>query len=130
MCLCLIVAGALFQFHATGNLVVLAIFLCSVPHAVSLGPLPWLMMSELYPNRIRAKAVSITTTVLWIAGFTAPLVFPVMEAISQRLLHTVAGVFWVYAIINVFSLLWGWKRLPETRGRTLEEIAGSWKSKP
>jgi SP family arabinose:H+ symporter-like MFS transporter len=130
MCLCLIVAGALFQFHATGNLVVLAIFLCSVPHAISLGPLPWLMMSELYPTRIRAKAVSITTTVLWVAGFTAPLVFPLMESASEWLLHTVAGVFWVYAVINVFSLLWGWKRLPETRGRTLEEIAGSWKTKP
>lgn len=130
MCLCMIVAGTLFQLHATGGVIVLAIFLCSVPHAVSLGPLPWLMMSELYPTRIRAQAVSITTTVLWLAGFTAPLVFPVMESTSERLLHTVAGVFWVYCIINLCSLLWGWRYLPETRGRTLEEIAGSWSSAP
>lgn len=130
MCLCLIVAGTLFQLHATGGAIVLALFLCSVPHAVGLGPLPWLMMSELYPNRVRAKAVSITTTMVWLAGFSAPLVFPVMESASVRLLHTVAGVFWVYSIINVFSFLWGWKCLPETRGRTLEEIASSWKSRP
>ena len=127
MCLCLTVAGTLFQLHATGGVIVLAIFLCAVPHAIGLGPLPWLMMSELYPTRIRAKAVSITTTMIWLAGFTAPLVFPAMEAASVRFLHTVAGVFWVYALINVFSFLWGWKCLPETRGRTLEEIASSWK---
>ena len=126
MCICLTIAGGLFQAHATGELVVFAIFLCLVPHAVGLGPLPWLMMSELYPTRIRAKAVSITTTALWIAGFTSPFALPLMEARSEQVIHTVAGVFWAYALISLFSLLWGWRYLPETRGRTLEEIASSW----
>ncbi len=130
MCLFLIVAGMLFQFHATGELVVFAIFLCLAPHAIGLGPLPWLMMSELYPNKIRAKAVSMTTTALWVAGFTAPLAFPLMEARSTRVLHTISGVFWTYSIICLFSLIWGWKFLPETKGRTLEEIASSWMRVP
>jgi sugar porter (SP) family MFS transporter len=130
MCLSLIVTGTLFQFHATGEFVVFAIFLCLAPHAIGLGPLPWLMMSELYPNKIRAKTVSITTTVLWIAGFTAPFAFPLMEVRSIRTLHTVAGVFWTYSAICLFSLVWGWKFLPETKGRTLEEIASSWMKAP
>jgi SP family arabinose:H+ symporter-like MFS transporter len=127
MCVCQLIAGVLFQLHATGEFVVFAIFLCLLPHALGLGPLPWLMMSEFYPTRIRAKAVSITTTVLWISGFTAPFALPLMEAESMRMLRTIAGVFWAYAAINVLALIWGWKCLPETRGRTLEEIASSWK---
>ena len=130
MCVSLIVAGILFQSRVTGELLVFAIFLCLVPYAMGLGPLPWLMMSELYPNKIRAKAVSITTTMLWITGFTAPLAFPPMEAESERILHSVAGVFWVYSVICLLAFVWGARCLPETRGRTLEDIADSWTSTP
>jgi MFS transporter, SP family, arabinose:H+ symporter len=127
MFVCLIVAGVIFQLHLTGSIVVLAIFLCAAPHAIGLGPLPWLMMSEIYPNRVRARALSLCTTMLWVAGFTAPFVFPVMEAASKRILHSAAGVFWFYSIVCIFSLIWGYKFLPETRGRTLENVADSWR---
>jgi SP family xylose:H+ symportor-like MFS transporter len=129
MCGSLIFAGALFQHHVTGEVVVLALFLCAVPHAIGLGPLPWLMMSELYPNRVRAKAVSITTTVVWVVGFTAPFALPWLESISERLSHTIAGVFWTYSIVCLLALFWGWKWLPDTRGRTLEDIGASWQTK-
>jgi MFS transporter, SP family, arabinose:H+ symporter len=127
MCVCLILAGIVFHLHLTGSIVVAAIFLCAAPHAIGLGPLPWLMMSEIYPTRIRAKAVSLCTTVLWIAGFSAPFAFPLMESLSLRAVHSVAGVFWFYSLVCVFSLVWGYKFLPETRGRTLENVADSWK---
>jgi MFS transporter, SP family, arabinose:H+ symporter len=107
--------------------VVAVIFLILTPHSLALGPLPWLMMSELYPTRIRARAVSISTTFLWIAGFTGPLAFPIIEDVSTKTLGSVAGVFWFYAAICVLSFLWGVKYLPETKGRTLEEIGGSWR---
>jgi SP family arabinose:H+ symporter-like MFS transporter len=127
MCVCLILAGIVFHLHLTGSIVVVAIFLCAAPHAIGLGPLPWLMMSEIYPTRIRAKAVSLCTTMLWIAGFSAPFAFPLMESLSLRMVHSVAGVFWFYSLVCVFSLVWGYKFLPETRGRTLENVADSWK---
>jgi MFS family permease len=85
------------------------------------------MMSELYPARIRARAVSISTTFLWIAGFGAPFAFPMIAAASQKVLGTIAGVFWFYAAICVVSFFWGLKFLPETKGRSLEEIARSWR---
>ena len=107
-------------------MVVVAAFLCAIPHAIGLGPLPWLMMSELYPTRIRARAVSISTTFLWIAGFTGPFFFPPIEAVSRRHFGSPAGVFWFYAVIAFIAFLWGRKYLPETKGRTLEEIAQSW----
>jgi SP family arabinose:H+ symporter-like MFS transporter len=126
MCLCLSVAGAVFQCRLTGEVIVFASFLCLVPHALGLGPLPWLMMSELYPNRIRAKAVSITTTLIWVSSFAAPFSFPLMALESEKILHSIAGVFWAYASISLFAFVWGWRFLPETRGRTLEDIASSW----
>ena len=126
MVVCLGVAGAVFQLKMTGAIVVAAIFLCSIPHAIGLGPLPWLMMSELYPTRIRARAVSISTTFLWIVGFAGPFAFPMIEAESERQLGSRAGIFWFYAVIALLAFLWGRKYLPETKGRTLEEIAESW----
>jgi len=123
---CLAIAGLVFQLNLKGPIVVAAIFLCDIPHAVGLGPLPWLMMSELYPTRIRARAVSISTTFLWIAGFTGPFAFPMIVAASERQLGSPAGVFWFYAVISLLAFLWGRKFLPETKGRTLEDIARSW----
>ena len=127
MCIFLLVAGAVFQFKITGGVIVLVIFLCAAPHSIGLGPLPWLMMSEIYPTRVRARAVSLSTTILWVAAFTGPLLFPVLESSSEKVFHSVAGVFWLYSAVCLFSLLWGWRFLPETRGRTLEDIASSWK---
>jgi len=126
MVFCLTGAGLVFQHHLTGPIAVAAIFLCAAPHSVGLGPLPWLMMSELYPTRIRARAVSITTTFLWIAGFTGPFFFPMIESSSKKVFGSAAGVFWFYAIVSVLAFLWGIRFLPETKGRTLEEIAASW----
>jgi SP family arabinose:H+ symporter-like MFS transporter len=127
MFFCLVAAGFVFQSHVQGPIAVAVIFACGAPHAIALGPLPWLMMSELYPTRIRARAVSITTTFLWIAGFTAPFAFPIIEVVSRRVLGTGAGVFWGYSVVCIMSFLWGFKYLPETKGRSLEEIADSWK---
>ena len=121
MSICLILTGMVFQFNVTGSVVVLMIFLCAAPHAIGLGPLPWLMMSELYPTRIRAKAVSLSTTFLWVAAFTGPFAFPMLEAASEKMFHTIAGVFWLYAVICLISLVWGWKFLPETKGQPLPE---------
>jgi SP family arabinose:H+ symporter-like MFS transporter len=126
MVFCLGTAGLIFHRNITGPIAVVAIFLCVIPHAIGLGPLPWLMMSELYPTRIRARAVSISTTFLWIAGFSGPFTFPMIEAASRKVIGSIAGVFWFYAAICVVAFFWGWKFLPETKGRTLEEIASSW----
>ena len=126
MMVALILAGMVFQFNLTGSFVFLVIFLCGTSHAIALGPLPWLMMSEISPTRVRAKAVAITTTVIWIAGFTAPFFFPILMGYSEEILGSVGGAFWVYAVVCIFAFVFGWKLLPETKGKTLEEIARSW----
>lgn len=126
MVVALALTGVVFHFDLRGTFVLVIVLVAGAPHAMALGPLPWLMMSELFPTRIRAGAVAITTTVIWIAGFTAPFAFPILMAYSERLLGSVGGAFWVFSLICVFAFVFGLRLLPETKGRTLEEIARSW----
>jgi SP family arabinose:H+ symporter-like MFS transporter len=121
----LFLAGLVFMFNMSGVIVLLVIFLCYMPHALALGPLPWLMMSEIYPTRIRAKAVAVTTTFLWIAGWSAPMIFPILIGFFERTTGSAGPAFWFFAVICVISIIFGLKILPETKGRTLEEIAKS-----
>jgi MFS family permease len=121
------VTGLVFHFHVTGPVVLLVIVLCTVPHGIALGGIPWLMMSELFPTRIRAKAVAVTTTVLWIAIFSGAYLFPSLASISIKLVGSLGGTFWLFTGICILAFLFGLLMMPETKGRTLEEIAGAWK---
>ena len=121
------VTGLVFHFHITGIVVLLVIILCTVPHGIALGGVPWLMMSELFPTRIRAKAVSVTTTFLWIAVFTGHYLFPSLTSASIELVGSVGGAFWLFTGVCILSVLFGLMMMPETKGRTLEEIARSWR---
>ena len=121
------VTGFVFHLQMTGPVVLIVIMLCTVPHGIALGGIPWLMMSELFPTRVRAKAVAITTTFLWVAIFTGAYLFPALTTASEKLVGSVGGAFWLFTVICIFSFLFGWWMMPETKGRTLEEIAESWK---
>jgi len=119
--------GIIFQANITGYLVVLAVFLVLIPHAVALGPLPWLMISELFPTRIRARAVGIATVCVWIGGYIGTQLFPMLNSFFESK-NLPGGTYWIFTLLCVFSLIFGIKMLPETKGRTLEEIARSWKN--
>ena len=119
--------GAVFHFHWGGWIVLIVLTLCTVPHGLALGPLPWLMMSEIFPTRLRARAVAITTAFLWLTIFSGAQLFPILTSWSQRMFGSIGGAFGLFTIICIFAFVFGLKMLPETKGRTLEEIAASWK---
>lgn len=119
--------GFVFHYQLGGIIVLVVIMLCTVPHGIALGGIPWLMMSEIFPTKIRAKAVAVTTTFLWVTIFTGAQLFPMITGFSERKIGSVAGAFWLYTAICILSVIFGLKMLPETKGRTLEEIAKSWK---
>lgn len=120
-------AALAFHLKLTGPIILLVIIFCTIPHHLGLGPLPWLMMSELFPTRLRARGVAVSTTILWMGGFVGPLFFPIMAGFSERTIGSIAGIFGVFAFICVLSFIFGLKLLPETKGRTLEDIAKSWR---
>ena len=77
----------------------------------------WVSLSEIFPNRIRGAAMAVSVSSLWIACFILTITFPVL----QKLLN-MAGVFWLYAAICIAGFFYIFRHLPETKGKTLEEI--------
>ena len=90
-------------------------------YAISLAPVTWVVISEIFPNRIRGAAMSVSVIALWTACFLLTYTFPLLDASLGT-----AGTFWIYAAICAAGLLFTWRRLPETKGKTLEEIERSW----
>ncbi len=109
--------GALYHLHLHGKPMLVLVLAAIACYAMSLAPATWVVISEIFPNRIRGGAMSITVTALWTACFLLTYTFPLLNA---RL--GAAGTFWTYAAICLAGLLFLFFRLPETRGKTLEQI--------
>ena len=90
--------------------------------AIGLGPVFWLMIAEIYPLKIRGRAMGVATVANWGSNLLVALTF-------LSLLHALgrAWTFWLYAIVGILSWMFVYWMVPETKGRTLEEIEASWR---
>lgn len=111
------VLGALYRLHLQGKPMLVLVLAAIACYAMSLAPVTWVVISEIFPNRIRSTAMSIAITALWTACFLLTYTFPLLNAAVGA-----AGTFWIYAAICLGGLLFLFLNLPETRGKTLEEI--------
>jgi len=109
--------GGAFRFGVTGPTVVGLTLGVIGLYAMSLAPVTWVLLSEIFPNKIRGLAMSVAVSSLWIACFLVTFSFPIL---NQRL--GAAGTFWTYAAICFAGFLFIWRCIPETKGKTLEEI--------
>jgi len=109
--------GAFYRLHLQGKPLLVLVLAAIACYAMSLAPATWVVISEIYPNRIRSSAMSIAVTALWTACFLLTYTFPLMNAALGA-----AGTFWTYAGICLTGLVFLYFRLPETQGKTLEEI--------
>ena len=97
---------------------VLVLTLCTIGcYALSLAPVTWVLISEIFPNRIRGLAVSICVSVLWAASFVLTFTFPFLNRTMGM-----AGTFWTYGAICLAGFVFVLLRVRETKGKTLEEI--------
>ena len=95
--------------------------------AMSWGPVCWVLLSEIFPNSIRA-AMSIAVAAQWIANWVVSLTFPMMNDnvwLTEKFNHGFS--YWIYGIMGILSALFMWKMVPETKGKTLEEMQKLWK---
>jgi MFS transporter, SP family, arabinose:H+ symporter len=93
--------------------------------AMSLGPISWLFCSEVFPNKVRGRAMAVAAFVVWLACYLVAQTFPMLNdnpAIGP------AKTFWAYAAVSAFTFVFTLRFIPETKGRTLEEIEVSWKN--
>jgi SP family sugar porter-like MFS transporter len=95
-------------------LLVLAAIAC---YAMSLAPVVWVVIAEIFPNRIRGAAMAVAVSALWIACFLLTYSFPILNQLLGA-----AGIFWLYAAICVAGFFFIQFKLPETKGKSLEQI--------
>ena len=109
--------GASYALHSRGLHILILVVTAMALYALSLAPVTWVLLSEIFPNRIRGAAMSVSTFALWAACFVLTYTFP---HLSKGL--GPAGTFWIYAGISVFGFLFIRSRVRETKGKTLEGI--------
>jgi len=95
--------------------------------ALAVGPVTWVILSEIYPTRVRGRAMAIATVCLWVANFIVSYTFPALDKSEWLVRHfNHAFPFWLYASFCVVSVLFVWLFVPETKGRSLESIERYW----
>ncbi len=122
MGLCLTALGFLFHLNAAGGAWILALILGYVAFfAVGMGPGVWVLLAELFPTKIRARAMSVATICLWAACLLISITFlSLVQAIGA------GGAFWLYAVMCWAAVWFIGRAVPETKGKTLEEIESYW----
>jgi sugar porter (SP) family MFS transporter len=123
MALSLVAVSAAIHFQASGVIVLIFVLTYVACFAVGVGTGTWVLMSEICPTRVRGRAMSVATVFLWCGTLLVTLTF-----LSLVNLFTAAGVFLLYAIVSIAAFLFVWRGVPETKGRTLEEIEKFWLS--
>lgn len=109
--------GFCYHEHVTGVPVLLLVLAAIGCYAMSLAPVTWVVISEIFPTRIRGAAMSLAVSALWVACFVLTYSFPILNKSLGA-----AGTFWLYGGICVLGGVFIALRLPETKGKTLEEI--------
>ena len=122
--LALTTVGILFVVEAGGMVLLVAILAFIAAFAMALGPIPWIFCSEVFPTKIRGRAMSVATFTIWVSCYVVAQTFPMLND------HPDIGpakTFLVYAAFSLAALGFVILKLPETKGRTLEAIEASWK---
>jgi MFS transporter, SP family, arabinose:H+ symporter len=111
------VMGGMYAAHLQGLPLLILVVLAIACYAMSLAPVTWVILSEIFPNRVRGTALSIATFALWAACFVLTYTFP---GLNKGL--GASGTFWLYGVICVVGFWQIKRRLPETKGKSLEQI--------
>lgn len=109
--------GTSYFFELKGLAILVLVMLAIATYAMTLAPITWVVLSEIFPNKIRGAAMALATTALWSACFVLTYTFPILNKLLDA-----SGTFWLYGFICLSGFLFILKKLPETKGKSLEEI--------
>lgn len=118
--------GWMFRIGAGGVPLLVAILAFIAAFSMAMGPISWILCSEIFPTKVRGRAMSVATFTIWTSCYIVAQTFPMLNdnpAIGP------AKTFWVYAAFSLAGLLFVLATVPETKGRTLEEIEASWRAR-
>ncbi len=112
-----LILGTCFAMGVTGFFMVILVVAAIACYAMSLGPVTWVLLSEIFPNRIRGVAMAVCTFALWSACTILTFTFPILNSELGS-----SGTFWIYSVICFLGFIFFLIKLPETKGKSLEEL--------
>ncbi|WP_058304236.1 sugar porter family MFS transporter [Gorillibacterium timonense] len=118
-----VIGYAFYSGNTSGPLVLAAILVYVAAFAVSLGAVVWVILAEIFPNRIRGLATAVCTMALWAMDFVVSQSFPSLISTAGP-----AVTFWMFAATSLFTFLFTLGVVPETKGKSLEEIEAMWET--
>lgn len=128
MALSMIILGTTFYTHSVGVGSLVCMLVYTAGFAMSWGPVCWVLLAEIFPNSIRSTVMSIAVAGQWIANFLVSWTFPMLDKnqyLTETFNHGVA--YWIYGVMGLLAALFIWKFVPETKGKTLEQMEQYWK---
>jgi SP family xylose:H+ symportor-like MFS transporter len=128
MTISLAAVGVFIYNEAVGNYILPFLILFMASFSISWGPIVWVLLSEIFPNKIRSLALAISVFIQWVANFVVTQVFPSLIE-NQWLKDNFNGAFpfYLFSVICLFSLFFVWKKVPETKNKSLEQMDALWK---
>ena len=128
MAISMISLGFTFYFQKLGIIALMFMLTYVASFAVSWGPVTWVLLSEIFPNRIRGRAMAVAVAAQWISNYFVSWTFPMMDKSSYlTAIFNHGFAYWVYGLMGILAAWFIWKMVPETKGKTLEEMEKLWK---
>jgi SP family xylose:H+ symportor-like MFS transporter len=128
MAMAMFALGGAFALQIKGVIALLCMLLYIAGFAVSWGPVVWVLLSEIFPNQVRGKAMAVAVAAQWIANFIVSWTFPILNDNPYLLNAFHHGfAYWIYGVMSLLAALFMWKLVPETKGRTLEQMEKLWR---
>jgi SP family xylose:H+ symportor-like MFS transporter len=119
--------GADFWLGGQGMVALVCMLTYTAGFAVSWGPVTWVLLSEIFPNQIRGKAMAIAVAAQWIANYLVSWSFPILDDNPYLVQHFKHGfAYWIYGVMSLLAALFMWRFVPETKGRSLEQMEKLW----
>ncbi len=124
----MLVLGTSFAANLPSGLKLVCMLTYTAGFAISWGPVCWVMLAEIFPNSVRSVVMSIAVTAQWVSNFLVSWTFPIMDKNETLVAFFHHGFsYWIYGALAVLAAIFVWKRLPETKGKTLEDMEQMWK---
>lgn len=124
----MIALGTEFWLGGQGLAALICMLVYTAGFAVSWGPVTWVLLSEIFPNQIRGKAMAVAVAAQWIANYLVSWTFPMLDNNPTLVNYFKHGfAYWIYGVMGILAAIFMWKFVPETKGRTLEQMEAIWR---
>jgi SP family xylose:H+ symportor-like MFS transporter len=128
MSVSMLVLGTTFYTHSVGMSSLICMLIYTAGFAMSWGPVCWVLLAEIFPNSLRSVVMSIAVAAQWITNFLISWTFPMLDKnkyLTDTFNHGMA--YWIYGLMGILAALFVWKMVPETKGKTLEDMNKLWR---